>query len=47
MRFVIHPELMALLETIDVLDVLKNSHKYVFITAREYKEYLVNQGVGK
>jgi hypothetical protein len=28
MRFVIHPELMALLETIDVLDVLKDSVSY-------------------
>ena len=36
-----------LMELANVLDVLKNSRKYVFITARESKEYFVNQGIGK
>ena len=30
-----------------VLDVLKDSGKYVFITPRQYNKYFVNQGVGK
>ena len=38
---------IKLMELANVLDVLKNSQKYVFITARERKEYFVNQGIGK
>jgi len=38
---------IKLMELANVLDVLKNSQKYVFITARERKEYFVNQGIRK